>query len=99
MKKFIKMSLVLGALTLSVNSCSTRQKVDLVVYNACIYTVDTSFSIHEAFAVDKGVFLAVGSTQEIRDCYKGRKELNLQGQPFTLLLTMPTAILQCLLMD
>ncbi|HPX79369.1 MAG: amidohydrolase [Bacteroidales bacterium] len=79
MKKFIKMSLVLGALTLSVNSCSTRQKVDLVVYNACIYTVDTSFSIHEAFAVDKGVFLAVGSTQEIRDCYKGRKELNLQG--------------------
>ncbi len=72
-------SLALGALALSASSCSTRQKVDLVVYNACVYTVDNSFSVHEAFAVDKGVFLAVGSTEDIRQYYKGRKEFNMEG--------------------
>ena len=73
------MSLVLGAVALTAHSCSTRQKVDVVVYNATVYTVDDAFSVHSAFAVDKGVFLAVGSTEEIRAAYKGRKELNLKG--------------------
>src|ERR1039457_2748070 len=44
----------------------TPQDVDLVVFNAKVYTVDARAPKAEAFAVKGGRFLAVGSTKEIR---------------------------------
>ena len=62
-------------------SCSSRRPVDLVVYNARVYTVDSSFAVCQAFAVDKGIFVATGTTEQIREQFKGRKEINLDGAP------------------
>ncbi len=62
-------------------SCSSRRPVDLVVYNARAYTVDSSFAICQAFAVDEGVFVATGTTEHIRDQFKGRREIDLDGAP------------------
>ena len=43
-------------------SCSTKIKIHLLVYNATIYTVDSSFSISEAMAVNDGKIVETGKT-------------------------------------
>jgi len=61
--------------------CSTKEQVDLLVYNARIYTVDEQFSEVEAFAVKDGRFVATGSTAQIRSRYTSVNEIDLQGAP------------------
>ncbi|SMC00541.1 Amidohydrolase 3 [Hymenobacter roseosalivarius DSM 11622] len=65
------------------NSCQNapqQQAADLVVYNATVYTVDSAFSKAQAFAVQDGKFLAVGTADEIRQKYKGKQEVDAGGQ-------------------
>lgn len=61
--------------------CGAKDKVDLIVYNAQIYTVDDHFSQAEAFAVKDGRFVAVGSTKDIHSRYISGNELDMQGAP------------------
>ena len=61
--------------------CNAKEQVDLLVYDAQIYTVDQHFSKAEAFAVKGGRFVAVGSTAEIRARYTSESELDMQGAP------------------
>jgi predicted amidohydrolase YtcJ len=61
--------------------CNNKEQVDLLVYNAKIYTVDDDFSQAEAFAVQNGRFIAVGSTVDIRAKYVSAQELDMQGAP------------------
>lgn len=60
-------------------SCS-KTKVDLIVHNANVYTVDNQFSMASAFAVDDGKFVAVGSDRKIFSHYYASKTLDAQGQ-------------------
>jgi predicted amidohydrolase YtcJ len=60
-------------------SCQ-QEKVDLIVTNANIYTVDDNFSKAEAFAVKDGKFVAVGSTAEISNKYTAESVLDAEGQ-------------------
>jgi predicted amidohydrolase YtcJ len=49
-------------------SCSPqKQKADLIVHNAFIYTVDSSFSIAQSFAVKDGKFIAIGSNDILKN--------------------------------
>ncbi len=41
-------------------------KIDLVIYNAKIYTVDDKFSIAEAIAINDGKIVAIGTDNEIK---------------------------------
>ncbi len=61
MKKY----LLAVVITVFLFSCSKKEKADLLVYNATIYTVDSSFSTAEAMAVKDGKILAVGKTAEL----------------------------------
>ena len=62
-------------------SCITsKKKVDLIVSNAKIYTVDKDFATAESFAVKDGKFIAVGTTKEITDKYIADTTLDLQGK-------------------
>ncbi len=56
------------------------QKVDLIVTNAQIYTVDQTFSTAEAFAVNGGKFVAVGTTQDILKQYISDNTVDGKGQ-------------------
>ena len=58
-----------------------KEQVDLLVYNARIYTVDNRFSVAEAFAVKDGRFVAVGSTAQIRGRYIAEQQVDMQGAP------------------
>jgi predicted amidohydrolase YtcJ len=60
-------------------SCQ-QEKVDLIVTNANIYTVDDTFSKAEAFAVKDGKFVAVGSSAEITNKYTAESTLDAEGQ-------------------
>ena len=56
-------------------SCSSKQKekVDLIVRNAVVYTVGSTFSTAESFAVKGGKIIAVGKNASILAKYEGEK--------------------------
>ena len=66
---------------MAIFSCNSKDQVDLIVYNARIYTANNDFSKEEAFAVKEGRFVAVGSTAQIRSSYVSNTELDMQGAP------------------
>ncbi len=74
MKRFL---LLLSVISLF--SCS-KTKVDLIVYNANIYTVDNQFSKAQAFAVNDGKFVAVGTDKDILRHYNATYILDAQGK-------------------
>ena len=68
----------LFVLSLVLNSC--QNKVDLIVHNATVYTLDENKWIASAFVVDKGRFVAVGG-EELVEKYSAKKVLDLQELP------------------
>ena len=60
-------------------SCN-KTKVDLIVHNANVYTVDSQFSKATAFAVNDGKFVAIGSDRKVFSRYYASKTLDAQGQ-------------------
>lgn len=62
------------------NSSGNRQPADLLVYNATVYTVDSAFSKAQAFAVQDGKFVGVGTAEELRSQFAAKQEVDAQGQ-------------------
>ena len=78
------MKKLLPLLVLLLASCEIlKEKVDLVIVNANIYTVDNDFSNAEAFAIHKGKFVAVGTTEEIRETYTSDQLVDADGRTIT----------------
>ncbi|MBK1439271.1 amidohydrolase [Parapedobacter sp. ISTM3] len=73
--------LFLAAATAVISSCDGVKQADLIVHNAVVYTVDSSFATAEAFAVRNGEFIAVGTNDEIRSAYKAKETIDAQGLP------------------
>ncbi|MCX2493961.1 amidohydrolase [Pedobacter sp. PF22-3] len=67
-------------LTLLFTSCSKKETVDLIVYNAKVYTVNSKFDTVEAFAVKGGKILALGKSDEIKGKYSAKEEVNANGK-------------------
>ncbi len=62
-------------------SCQTkREPVDLLVTNATVYTVDSTFSKAEAFAVKDGKFVAVGTSSDLKSRFTAAQEVDAKGQ-------------------
>jgi len=61
-------------------SCTKKEAVDLMVYNAKVYTVNAGFDTVEAFAVKDGKILNLGKTSEIRGKYEAKAEINAEGK-------------------
>jgi len=62
------------------SSCDSKQKIDLLVYNATIYTVDSNFSKAEAIAVDKGKIVAVGNSKVLQNEFDAKEKIDAQGK-------------------
>jgi len=69
---------ILYTLLLAVLATSCQKKVDLLVHNAVVYTMDKKETVVSSFVVDKGKFIAVGG-EELLDKYSAKKVLNLQN--------------------
>jgi predicted amidohydrolase YtcJ len=74
MRKIIFLPLVLFVI-----SCSVK-KVDLIVHHAVIYTVDSSFSVAEAMAIDDGKIVEVGTNDAILKKYAANEAINAEGK-------------------
>ena len=75
MKKLIAFSLCCAIL----QACSSKKQADLIVYNATIYTVDSSFSVAEAMAVKDGKILEVGRSSDLLERYEAKEQKNAEG--------------------
>jgi predicted amidohydrolase YtcJ len=61
-------------------ACSSQNKADLIVYNAVVYTVDSSFSKASAFAVKDGKFVAIADSATIFQKYSTDSVVNANGK-------------------
>lgn len=60
--------------------CGESQKIDLIVHNAKIYTVNESFTIAQAMAIDKGKIIAIGAENEIKNKYLAKEYVDAKKQ-------------------
>jgi len=60
--------------------CSQKQKADLLVFNATIYTVDSSFSTAEAMVIKGDKILATGKTTDLEKEYDAKEKLDAGGK-------------------
>lgn len=78
-KNTLLSSLVIYSAMLMV-ACSSKTNVDLIVHNANIYTVDSLFSTAEAFAVNDGKFIEIGTSDEILSAYQAAETIDAEGK-------------------
>ncbi|MFC2129692.1 amidohydrolase, partial [Bacteroidota bacterium] len=65
---------------LTLSACNMKkEKVDLLVKDATVYTVDENFSIIEAFVVKDGRIYDTGSSKELEEKYEASSTLSLNG--------------------
>ncbi|HEX7844237.1 MAG TPA: amidohydrolase family protein [Chitinophagaceae bacterium] len=65
---------------LSLISCSQKEKADLLVFNATIYTVDSSFSTTEAMVIKDGKILETGTMADLEKKYEAKEKLDANGK-------------------
>ncbi len=75
MRTYIQLIIILFHLFL-LSACFKGEKVDLVIYNASIHTMDEKNTIHEAMAVNEGKIVAIGPEREILNRFRGFTEIN-----------------------
>ncbi|GAB4022980.1 amidohydrolase [Spirosoma koreense] len=76
-----RLLLLLAALFVALTGCSSKKKADLLVTNAQVYTADSTFSTADAFVIQDGKFLAVGSAKTLAHQYETATEIDLGGLP------------------
>lgn len=69
-----------AAIALFLTSCGGPKKVDTIVVNGVIYTVDSSFSIAQAMAIKDGIIVATGTDAQILAAYTATEKIDAKGQ-------------------
>lgn len=61
-------------------SCSHKQDADLLVFNATIYTIDSSFSTAEAMVIQNGKIISTGKLADLEKEYSAKEKLDARGK-------------------
>ena len=62
-------------------SCTTpKEKADLIITNASVYTVNDAFAKAESFAIVDDKFIAIGTTEEIMSKYEASEVIDATGK-------------------
>ena len=84
MKSSSRFQRITGFFFLSIilfSSCMTdKKKVELLIYNATIYTVDSLFSIADAMAIQDNKVIYVGTRQEAENKFEATNKMDAQGK-------------------
>src|ERR1700740_2782048 len=76
MRKLIPLLLLFAA------ACTPKDyNADLLVKNAVVYTVDNNFSTADAFVVNAGKIVAVGTDDSLEKIYKAHSVIDAEGKP------------------
>ncbi|MDP4738780.1 MAG: amidohydrolase [Crocinitomicaceae bacterium] len=62
------------------SACMKGEKVDLIVHNAKIHTLDQSNTVHDAIAIRNGKIVEVGPERQILNKYRSDETLDAQGK-------------------
>lgn len=73
--------LIFFLILILLTSCDVKKRVDLIIYNATVYTVDENFSIAESFAINNGKIVEVGSSQKILNSYTSFEKIDATKKP------------------
>ena len=76
MRNFLSLLVFIALLT----SCMKGQKVDLIIHNAKIHTMDLSSSIQDAIAIRNGKIVEVGPERQILNKYRSDQTIDAQGK-------------------
>ena len=79
-KLFINCFLPIACFLLFLSSCKFRQKADMIIHHAKIYTVDEKFSVAEAMALRDGKIMAIGKNDEILKAYESDVTEDAKGK-------------------
>lgn len=61
-------------------SCNSKTKIDLLVYNANVYTLDSTFGKSEAIAVKDGKIVEVGTSADLQFKYNAKENIDADGK-------------------
>ncbi|MDF2190204.1 amidohydrolase [Paraflavitalea sp. CAU 1676] len=64
----------------ALGACQPKKQADLIVYNATVYTVDSTFSTAEALAVKDGKIIATGTSADLMAQYEAKEKRDAQGK-------------------
>ncbi len=78
--KFKLLVVLIMLISLVTISCSNKTQVDTLVYNATIYTVDSSFSTTEAMVITDGKIIETGTTTSLENKYNASEKIDAQGK-------------------
>lgn len=70
----------------------SQQKADLLVLNATVYTIDSSFSKAEAIAVENGKIIGVGTSTELNKKFQAKTTYDARENLFIPASLMPMPI-------
>ncbi|HRX30707.1 MAG TPA: amidohydrolase [Tenuifilaceae bacterium] len=70
---------IIALITLIMMSCSKRKHADLIITNATIYTVNSSFTVAQSMAVVNGKVAAIGTTESILNEFQSDSILDFSG--------------------
>ena len=60
--------------------CTSSNEADMILFNGKVYTVDSVFSVTEAVAVKDGKIIATGTNEAVKQQFKAKQEIDLQGK-------------------
>jgi predicted amidohydrolase YtcJ len=75
-----KIYILLLSLVVIFTGCHMKEKADFILINGQIYTIDSTFSTKQAFAVGNGLFLATGNNDEILKSYQSKLIIDAGGK-------------------
>ena len=78
--KFIKSIFTFSIISLIFSACSSKQQIDTLVFNATIYTIDSSFSTAEAMVIKDGKIVETGTSKELEAKYNAKEKINAEGK-------------------
>jgi len=75
-----KIYIFLLSLLIIFTGCHMKEKADFILINGQIYTIDSTFSTKQAFAVGNGLFLATGTNDDILKSYQSKLIIDAGGK-------------------
>lgn len=73
----MKVTYILIGLFFLLQSCGQKDQADLIIYNATIYSADSSNTFHSAMVIDEGIIIDIGS-EDLLESYNAHKIINLK---------------------
>lgn len=73
--------LILLGVMIIFNACDDKKQVDMIVYDANVYTVNDDFEMVTAFAIKDGRFVSIGESEFILNNFKAVKYIDAGTRP------------------